>query len=74
MSLAATCALDAPDSLPQAEAPDLRQTAGREAFAATLGLRHAGPRRVQIRYEWQGPEDAPLVVVAGGISAHRHVG
>jgi homoserine O-acetyltransferase len=56
------------------EAPDLRQPAGREAFSATLELRHAGPRRVQLRYEWQGPEEAPLVVVAGGISAHRHFG
>jgi homoserine O-acetyltransferase len=54
--------------------PDLREPAGREAFPATLALRHAGERRVQLRYEWQGPEDAPLVVVAGGISAHRHVG
>src|SRR5205085_677037 len=39
-----------------------------------LELRHAGPRRVTLRYEWQGPEDAPLLVVAGGISAGRHVG
>ena len=56
------------------DAPDLRQLAGREAFGTTLELRHAGPRRVQLRYEWQGPEEAPLVVVAGGISAHRHLG
>jgi homoserine O-acetyltransferase len=27
---------------------------------------------VRIRYEWQGPENAPLLLVAGGISAHRH--
>jgi homoserine O-acetyltransferase len=56
------------------EAPDLRETAGRDAFAITLPLRHAGSRRVTLRYEWQGPEDAPLVVVGGGISADRHVG
>jgi len=52
--------------------PDLRELAGRDDFALTLALRHAGPRRVRIRYEWQGPQDAPLLLVAGGISAHRH--
>jgi homoserine O-acetyltransferase len=61
-------------SWPAAEAPDLREDAGRDAFALTLPLRHAGARRVTLRYEWRGPEDAPLVVVAGGISAGRHVG
>jgi len=72
MSLAASNAL-APEA-PGTDASDLRHPAGREAFAATLSLRHAGARRVGLRYEWQGPEDAPLVLVAGGISAHRHVG
>lgn len=38
-----------------------------------LDLRHAGARRVTLRYELQGPADAPTVFVAGGISAHRHV-
>lgn len=38
-----------------------------------LPLRHAGIRSVVVRGEWQGPADAPLVVVAGGISANRHV-
>ncbi len=47
--------------------------AGRETIARTLVLRHAGSRRVRIAYEWQGPADAPVVLVAGGISAHRHV-
>lgn len=36
-------------------------------------MRHAGPRAVDIRYELVGPDQAPLVVVAGGISAGRHV-
>ena len=57
-----------------ADAPDLREPAGRDDFGATLVLRHAGPRHLRIRYEWQGPEDAPLLLVAGGISANRHVG
>ena len=63
-----------PAAWPAADAPDLREPAGRDAFALTLALRHAGPRRVTVRYEWQGPEDAPVLVVAGGISAGRHAG
>lgn len=65
-------AASAPDAC--AQAPDLREHAGRDAFAVALALRHAGTRRLRLRYEWQGPEDAPLLLVAGGISAHRHVG
>jgi len=41
-------------------------------FRATLDFVHAGPTMVTIRYELAGPEDAPLVIVAGGISAGRH--
>lgn len=46
--------------------------AGRDSVTRTLALRHAGSRRVRIAYEWQGPAEAPVVLVAGGISAHRH--
>lgn len=42
-------------------------------FDTRLDLRHAGSRRVVIRGAWSGPADAPVVVVAGGISAHRRV-
>ncbi len=38
-----------------------------------LPLRHAGTRAVRIAWEITGPADAPVVFVAGGISAHRHV-
>lgn len=38
-----------------------------------LSLRHAGVRTVGIAYELVGPVDAPVVLAAGGISAHRHV-
>jgi homoserine O-acetyltransferase len=38
-----------------------------------LELRHAGPRQVLVRGEWTGPAEAPVVIVAGGISANRHV-
>ncbi|MBB5207137.1 homoserine O-succinyltransferase MetX [Chiayiivirga flava] len=37
-----------------------------------LALRHAGSRRVRIAWELQGAVDAPLLIVQGGISAHRH--
>jgi homoserine O-acetyltransferase/O-succinyltransferase len=42
-------------------------------FTAELNLVHAGPTAVSIRYELTGKEDAPLLLVAGGISAGRHV-
>ena len=38
-----------------------------------LTLRHAGARRVRIAWELQGAAGAPLLIVQGGISAHRHV-
>ena len=47
--------------------------ASRGELAYRLDTRHAGTRDVQIRWELCGAEGAPLLVVAGGISAHRHV-
>ena len=44
----------------------------RGEFEAMLDLRHAGPRPVRLRYECTGPLDAPVIALAGGISAHRH--
>ena len=38
-----------------------------------LAMRHSGVRDVRISYELVGAFDAPVVLVAGGISAHRHV-
>ena len=38
-----------------------------------LDLRHAGIRQVTLRYELLGEAGLPVVIVAGGISAHRHV-
>lgn len=60
------CAFDA------GAAPSLR-TARRFVLDLRLDLRHAGPRAVVVRGEWTGPADAPVVIVAGGISANRHV-
>jgi homoserine O-acetyltransferase/O-succinyltransferase len=48
-------------------------SAVRGQLRTTLNLRHAGEHPVTIAYEIVGPTDAPMVVAAGGISAHRHV-
>lgn len=40
---------------------------------AVLASRHAGTRKLRLGYELVGPAGAPVVFVAGGISAHRHV-
>ena len=45
----------------------------RGALAIDLVLRHAGARRVHLRYELVGEPSADVVFVAGGISADRHV-
>ena len=45
----------------------------RGEIALELPMRHAGARLVRVRYELQGVEGAPVVFVAGGISAHRHL-
>ena len=45
----------------------------RGCIDAVLPTRHAGPRKVRIAYEISGTAGLPVVFVAGGISAHRHV-
>jgi homoserine O-acetyltransferase len=60
------CAYDAGASMPE-------RHARRFVLDLQLPLRHAGLRSVVVRGEWLGPVGAPLVVVAGGISANRHV-
>ncbi len=49
------------------------QRAHRDLFSTRLALRHAGEREVSIAFEWQGNPNAPVIIVAGGISANRHV-
>jgi homoserine O-acetyltransferase/O-succinyltransferase len=48
-------------------------SASRGEIVVELAMRHAGTRAITLRYELQGPADAPVVFVAGGISAHRHL-
>lgn len=45
----------------------------RGRLRVTLAMRHAGPRCVEVAYELSGAPGAPLVCVAGGISADRHL-
>ncbi len=45
----------------------------RGEIALGLALRHGGQVQVRLRYELLGAASLPVVLVAGGISAHRHV-
>ncbi len=45
----------------------------RGEISLRLELRHAGIRQATLRYELIGEAGLPVVLVAGGISAHRHV-
>lgn len=47
--------------------------AERGEVVVDLPLRYSGTRRVTVRYELSGPLGAPVLLVAGGISANRHV-
>lgn len=45
----------------------------RGGIEVVLATRHAGTRTLRLDYELVGPDDAPVVFLAGGISAHRHL-
>jgi len=62
--------LAAPTSVP-VEAVAVPALRGEIAIA--LPLRHAGIREVRVRYETIGAAHLPALIVAGGISADRHV-
>ena len=59
--------------LPAYESPSTASRELRGEIAIRLDLRHAGIRQVVVRYELIGEAGLPVVLVAGGISAHRHV-
>lgn len=69
------CSADALCTAPAASAS--AQAAAVPAVRGEIGidlpLRHAGPRHVRIRYEAVGSAGLPVLIVAGGISADRHV-
>lgn len=61
-------------SPPVAHRIDAGPRARRGHVDCLLPMRHAGLRSVRLAYELTGgPDDAPVILVAGGISAHRHV-
>ena len=62
-----------PQSLPGKRRSPPAGDARRGCLDIELNLRHAGTRKVRVGYECVGPDQAPAVLVAGGISAHRHV-
>ena len=77
MSFASTALYADPATLP---APAYEPSSAAEVLPAVRGeieialtLRHAGERKVTLRYELLGAPGLPVVLVAGGISAHRHV-
>jgi len=57
------------DSPPPAPPPLAR----RGEVQVRLNMRHAGGHTLRLGYELAGAAGAPVVFVAGGISAHRHV-
>lgn len=50
-----------------------RSMAVRGEIEVELTLRHSGTHRVSLRYERLGDPSLPVLFVAGGISAHRHL-
>jgi homoserine O-acetyltransferase len=57
----------------EANAPAAASVAAvRGELTLSLPLRHVGQADVRLRYELVGPTGAPLLIVAGGISAGRH--
>jgi homoserine O-acetyltransferase len=70
---AALHAVPSPHSLPAYEPSTEAARELRGEISLRLDLRHAGVRQVTLRYELLGEAGLPVVFVAGGISAHRHV-
>ena len=67
------CPASCPAFAPADAAVDAAVDARRGRVSTRLRLRHAGERDLRIAWELAGPADAPVVIAAGGISAHRHV-
>jgi homoserine O-acetyltransferase len=65
-----SAAFGAPSFAPHADAPVPVQ---RGSFPLRLNLRHGGCFDVVLRWQILGVQEAPLLVVLGGISAHRQL-
>lgn len=62
--------------MPAAPAVNLSQSASaplRGRLALSLALHHGGQHTTTLGYQMVGPADAPVVLVLGGISSHRHL-
>jgi len=55
------------------DAASISALAHRDVFSKRITLRYSGEYDVSIAYEWQGNPNAPVIIIAGGISANRHV-
>lgn len=73
MSLAISSFVAPPSCSESGIAPRADVPAQRGSLPLEHGFRHAGRRPVQLRYELLGAAHLPLVLIAGGISAGRHV-
>src|SRR5690606_17295376 len=73
MSLAPLAFAPEPSPPPPLPVAAPAPAASRGALSFELAMRHAGTRRVQLRYECLGDAALPAVLVAGGISAGRHL-
>lgn len=74
MTLARRCSpLETQAPGAQLSSAPLFARARRGDLPLALELRHAGNIKTSLRYEVVGPDEAPLLVVCGGISAGRHV-
>ena len=73
MTIADRCSEAADASIAELPALAPYGRARRGDFDLDLELTHGGSANVRLRYEIVGPEDAPVLVAAGGISAGRHV-
>ena len=62
-----------PSSAATQAADTFTPSADRDVLSTRIALRYSGEKDVSIAYEWQGNTNAPVIVVAGGISANRHV-
>lgn len=76
MSATATAVADCPLPVPvpgPGPLPAGLPRADQGHLELALALRHAGARRVRLRWESLGPPSAPALVVLGGISATAHL-
>lgn len=73
MSFVSTALHAVPSPLPPSFYEPEAARESRGEVSLRLDLRHAGIRQLTLRYELIGDAASPVVLVAGGISAHRHV-